>query len=87
MYKYEIVDLDCYLDENECYSVNDAHYTDEFVEIENIDDNKEILNAVSHYLKDPIKNCYIDNMSSEETIYINAYKNDMPLIELQLVTE
>lgn len=87
MYKYEIVDLEIWGNEDDGYEVNDAFHTLEYIEIEDIDDDKEILNAVSHYLKDPIKNCYIDNMSSEETIYINAYKNDMPLIELQLVTE
>lgn len=87
MYKYEIVDLEIWGNEEDGYTVNDAFHTLEYIEIEDIDDDKEILNAVSHYLKDPIKNCYIDNMSSEETIYINAYKNDMPLIELQLVAE
>lgn len=87
MYKYEIVDLEIWGNEIDGYTVNDAFHTLEYIEIENIDDDKEILNAVNHYLKDPIKNCYIDNISNEETIYINAYKNDMPLIELQLVTE
>lgn len=87
--RYEIIDLDCYLDENECYSVNDAHYTKQYVEIDNIDSNFEILKAVneSEYLINPIKNCYVDNISSKEHIYINAKSDDMPLIELELVKE
>ena len=84
--RYEIIDLDAYFYDDQ-YVVNDAHYTKQYIEIDNIDNNLEILKAVSEYLINPIKNCYVDDISDKEHIYINAKRMDMPLIELELVEE
>ena len=85
--RYEIINLDVWGNEKDGYEVNDAHYTGEFVEIEDINNDSEILKAVEFFLIDPKNNCYVDNISSETNIYINDNRDDLPLIELQLVQE
>lgn len=78
--EFEIIELECFGNDEEGYEVNDAHYTGDTITISDNATDKEIITALEQFYNLP--EVVIDGDMSF-SLYIDEEVNAKPLLELR----